>query len=189
MDYKLWDIEFIEANKDTFVEQCHMFHKAIQESVDDEDTTRAYRKYNIFQVAGGSYGFYILYKTVIQNIREYVGDDRPLWMSGWLNFHDPSEVLDWHSHYGSLCHGYLSIDPKNTTTKFEGYDIENKVGRMYLGPSYREHKVVVNEPYEGYRITLGFDVSDGTDEDGDGHLLINTKETSGHEYQYCLPVP
>ena len=31
MDYKLWDIEFIEANKDTFVEQCHMFHKAIQE--------------------------------------------------------------------------------------------------------------------------------------------------------------
>ena len=75
MDYKLWDIEFIEANKDTFVEQCHMFHKAIQESVDDEDTTRAYRKYNIFQVAGGSYGFYILYKTVIQNIREYVEDD------------------------------------------------------------------------------------------------------------------
>lgn len=184
MNYKVWDIEFVEANKDLFVEQSFMFHKAIQQAVNDEDTTRSYRKYNIFQITGGSLGFYVLFKNVTQNIRDYVGDDRPLWMSGWLNFHKSSEVLDWHDHYGSLCHGYLSIDPKNTTTKFEDYDIENKVGRMYLGPSERLHKVVVNEPYEGHRITLGFDVSDDTD-----NLLIHHDQSDGQfGYEYCLPV-
>ena len=33
------------------------------------------------------------------------------------------------------------------------------MGNIYLGRGHNEHKVVVNEQYEGYRITLGFDIS------------------------------
>jgi hypothetical protein len=177
-DYQLWTIDVVKDNQALFIDQCYTLHKLIQQVVGDEDTTRAYKRYNIFQISGSSVAFYKLYKNVIHNIREYVGDDRPLWMSGWMNFHQPTQVLNWHNHLNSICHGYISIDPKNTTTKFQEYEIKNEVGKMYLGPSARLHKVEVDEPFAGHRITLGFDVSDDAD-----HLLI-----ADGDYNF-IPVP
>jgi hypothetical protein len=177
-DYQLWTIDVVKDNQALFIDQCYTLHKLIQQVVGDEDTTRAYKRYNIFQISGSSIAFYKLYKNVIHNIREYVGDDRPLWMSGWMNFHQPTQVLNWHNHLNSICHGYISIDPKNTTTKFQEYEIKNEVGKMYLGPSARLHKVEVDEPFAGHRITLGFDVSDDAD-----HLLI-----ADGDYNF-IPVP
>lgn len=177
-DYQLWDIDVVKNNQSLFVDQCYTLHKLIQQAVGDEDTTRSYKRYNVFQISGSSVAFYKLYKNVIANIREYVGDDRPLWMSGWMNFHEPTQVLNWHNHLNSICHGYISIDPKDTVTKFQEYEIENQVGRMYLGPSARLHKVVVNKPFSGHRITLGFDVSDDCD-----HLLI-----ADGDYNF-IPIP
>ena len=162
-DYKLYDIDVVTKNQPLFVEQCNVLHKPIQQSVGDEDTTRAYKRYNIFQISASSLAFYKLYCEVIKNVRDYVGDDRPLWMSGWMNFHQPMQVLNWHNHLNSICHGYVSIDPKDTTTDFKDYAIENQVGRLYLGPSARLHKVVVNKPFAGHRITIGFDVNDDAD--------------------------
>ena len=52
----------------------------------------------------------------------------------------------------------FSIDPKNTRTVFEGYDIKNEVGNIYIGPGYRKHKVEVDEHFDQPRITLGYDI-------------------------------
>jgi hypothetical protein len=98
-------------------------------------------------------------------VRDYVEDDRPLWMESWMKYHIPDEVLDWHRHDSKFTiHGYLSIDPKNTVTEFKTFSIENKPGNLYLGISGKDmmHRVVVKEPYEGYRITIAFDVIDHT---------------------------
>mgnify|MGYP003331956089 FL=1 len=95
-----------------------------------------------------------------------VNPDDPLWIQCWMNFHKPDQVLDWHDHHFPW-HGYISIDPKDSITKFreylpEGsydYNIHNQIGNIYLGPGFsRMHKVVVNNDYEGDRITLGFDI-------------------------------
>ena len=68
--------------------------------------------------------------------------------------------------HGHSCqyHGYISIDPKNTTTLFKnGLQIDNKIGQIYIGPSGGlsewDHCVKINQPYRGNRITIGFDIS------------------------------
>ena len=53
---------------------------------------------------------------------------------------------------------YISIDPKNTITEFEKWKVHNKIGQIYIGEGGHQHRVIVNEPYEGYRITIGLDI-------------------------------
>ncbi len=161
----LLQIDFVANNQQLYINQCEELHKAIIRTYGELDTTKAYWRYNLFNVSCSSIAFYRLWKELNVRIREYVGDDRPLWMTGWLNLHKQDQVLDWHNHKLSICHGYVSIDPKNTVTEFEGYSVENKPGQLYLGPSERMHRVVVNEPFDGNRITIGFDVSDRINED------------------------
>lgn len=163
-DYQLYEIDIVANNQKLFIDQCNALHKIFKAKFEDENSTVAYQKYNIFTLSCSSQPFYYLWKTIQKCIRDYVGDDRPLWMSGWLNFHQSNEVLDWHNHKKSVCHGYVSIDPKNTKTIFSTgetiYEISNKCGMLYLGPSERLHKVHVNENFDGHRITIGFDVSE-----------------------------
>ena len=83
----------------------------------DKDSTWGYHYYNIFVTTAPSPVFYELYKELNKVIRGYIGDDRPLWMQSWLNFHMSNEVLGWHNHEWSH-HGYISIDPKKTKTVF-----------------------------------------------------------------------
>ena len=130
-----------------------------------------YRFYNVFNLTSPSPLFYHLLKEISPIVRKHLGNsgvnpDDPLWMQCWMNFHKPDQVLDWHDHHFPW-HGYISIDPKDSITKFreylpEGtydYNIHNKIGNIYLGPGFsRMHKVVVNNDYEGDRITLGFDI-------------------------------
>ena len=71
----------------------------------------------------------------------------------------PDQVLKWHNHSWP-CHGYISIDPKMTKTVFEGYEITNEVGNIYIGAGNRQHCVEVLEPFTAPRITIGFDVTD-----------------------------
>lgn len=164
-DYVLYQIDFVKNNQQLYVNQCIELHKALIRKYGNIDTTKAYWQYNLFNISCSSLAFYRLWKELNIKIRQYIGDDRPLWMSGWLNFHKDAEVLDWHNHKRSICHGYISIDPKNTITEFEDYKINNQSGQLYLGPSERMHRVVVLEPYIDYRITIGFDVSDKQNED------------------------
>ena len=39
------------------------------------------------------------------------------------------------------------------------YEIQNCLGLLYIGPSARLHKVEAIEPFEGHRITIGFDIT------------------------------
>lgn len=120
-----------------------------------------YSFYNVFALTSPSPLYYELYCQLRSIIRLHVGNI-PLWFQCWLNFHRPDQVLDWHDHHWDY-HGYISIDPKDTVTKFrckdDKYEIVNKTGQIYFGPGYREHKVFVNSEYTGPRLTLGFDIS------------------------------
>jgi len=127
----------------------------------EESSTRGYTMYNLFQLTAGSLLFYNLYKDIKFVIFDYLKDKPELkymWFSSWINYHTSSEVLDWHNHRQSVCHGYVSIDPKDTTTEFKKYSIKNEPGLIYIGPSDTLHRVNVDKQFEGNRITIGFDV-------------------------------
>tara|TARA_R110000803_G_scaffold56738_3_gene114132 strand:- start:860 stop:1408 length:549 start_codon:yes stop_codon:yes gene_type:complete len=162
IDYKTWELETVSKNQQVYVDQCNKLHKALLDQ-GITDTTWEYTKYNIFSLASSSEAFWFLWKNVQACVREYLGTDQPAWMTGWLNYHDNDNLLDWHNHLGSNHHGYISIDPKETKTlfkkPFENYEIENKTGLMYLGPSARLHKVESLSKFTGTRITIAFDVS------------------------------
>lgn len=151
MDYKVYNFDYIKDNQTEIIMQCDMLKK-----LHNFDMTKKYYEYNIFSLSAGSIQFYEVYKFLSHIIRENIGNQKA-WIQSWLNYHTESEVLDWHDHHWEY-HGYISIDPKDTTTEFENYSIENRVGKIYYGPGYRKHRVKVNTPYSGHRITIGFDV-------------------------------
>lgn len=153
MDYKLFQSEYIIANQQGFIDQC----KEVKQSFVGEDTTTNYYKYNLFAVTAGSVYFYNLFKELRTIIRTEI-PDKPLWMQAWINLHTQDNVLDWHDHVWDY-HGYISIDPKDTTTEFKDYIITNKIGQIYFGPGNRLHKVNVISPYTGDRITIGYDIT------------------------------
>ena len=124
-EQKIFLIDFVKNNQQLYINQCEELHSAIIRTYGDTDTTKAYCRYNLFNISCSSIAFYRLWKELSIKIREYVGDDRPLWMTGWLNVHTQDQVLDWHNHKLSVCHGYVSIDPKNTVTEFETFVVEN----------------------------------------------------------------
>ena len=133
-------------------------------------THSGYSFYNIFSLTSPSPYFYELYSIFRNIIKMHLGS-RPMWFQCWMNFHSSDSVLNWHNHAFPY-HGYISIDPHNTTTLFKDhddpatvehapmlYEIENKPGQIYFGPGWRPHKVQVNEEFDRPRLTLGFDIS------------------------------
>lgn len=162
MDRKVIQSKFIIDNQNIFIEKCNEAHKKISKLLHGADTTKFYDLYNIFAVTAGDEYFKKLFKELKTIIFDYSKTDKSLWMQSWINYHKQDQCLDWHDHFWKF-HGYISIDPKKTKTIFkDGFEIENEVGNIYIGPCNLEHKVIVNKPYEGNRITLGFDVIDNT---------------------------
>lgn len=159
VDWQVHDSELIVNNHEQFISDCHIINQKFKEQYPDKDSTTWHFSYNVFALASPMPLWYELYKVLNNIIREYCGTDKPLWFQSWLNFHKSDEVLDWHTHDWPI-HGYISINPCNTTTVFEGYKIENKIGRIYIGPGNRGHKVRIDEEFDSTRITLGFDVAD-----------------------------
>jgi hypothetical protein len=152
-NYKLFQSKYIIDNQSEFISQCQHLRQLLNE----EDTTRAYYKYNLFSITAGSIQFYNLFKELQDIIRTEI-PDKPLWFQAWVNLHTEDKVLDWHNHSWDY-HGYICIDPKDSTTEFENYDIKNKVGQIYFGPGNRSHRVRVLTPYYGERITIGYDIT------------------------------
>ena len=177
VDWQVHDSQLIIDNHQQFVADCHRIHDKFKVQYPDKDSTWAYGKYNVFALASPMPLWYSLYYELSRTIRSYIDTQEPyklypqhpqLWVQSWLNFHAAeSEVLDWHNHEWPY-HGYISINPCNTTTKFEGYKIENSIGKIYIGPGDRKPKVVVNDDFESTRITLGFDVTDQPKESPSG---------------------
>ena len=158
-NYKLFQSEIICSDPEAFVSECVMAHSLFEEKYSKEKgSTWAYTDYNLFVLTAGSLRFYLLYKELCKAIRDYAGYDEPIWMQSWINYHDQDQILDWHNHHWDF-HGYISVDPKQSTTEFERWSIKNKTGQIYIGAGGIMHRVVAEEPFDGKRITIGFDCS------------------------------
>lgn len=156
--YKLYRNEKIIEHQQKLIFDLYEVYDFFKETFPDGDSTWGYKYYNVFAATSPDPLWYEIFQDVKQYIRDYVGHNDPLWMQCWLNMHEPTQVLDWHNHDFPY-HGYISIDPKNTTTEFRDWKIKNSVGNIYIGPGYNDHRVVVNDDYnDGPRITLGMDI-------------------------------
>ena len=156
-DYTLYHSQYIVDHIDLIKGDIEIAHRVFKEIFPTDDSTWSYHKYNLFALTAPSTTFYHIYQELRNLVRGQLGDDRPLWLQAWINFHTPEQVLDWHSHEFEY-HGYIAIDPKKTNTVFKNYTIENKPGQIYFAPGYRDHKVEVLEPFEGFRTTIGYDI-------------------------------
>jgi len=161
--YRIYNSDYLRENHEAFVygayEAVAKFnHLYGTYFCDNPSTTWHYSKYNVFSLTACLPQFHELYKELNFVINDFITDDTPKWLQSWLNFHKPEEVLNWHDHTFPY-HGYISIDPKNSITEFRDYQIVNEIGNIYIGPGNRKHRVTVTEPFEGERITLGFDIA------------------------------
>ena len=152
--FKVYKFDYIKENQAEIIRVANICHSSL---VSDgfEDTTWAYYLYNIFSVATPSIHFLNIYKKVIEIVKENV--DELCFMQAWLNMHTYDTVLDWHNHT-SPYHGYIALEPQDTTTQFENWEVENECGNIYFGHGNVRHRVVNNSHYSGKRITIGFDV-------------------------------
>jgi hypothetical protein len=156
-DYKVYKSDLVINNQEKLIEDIECAHAYFKRNFGKIDSTWGYAFYNIFSITSPSLIFYQLFQELKMHVRRHIGTPNPLWIQSWANYHYPHEVLDWHGHAWPL-HGYISIRPHNTKTVFEGYEIQNEVGNIYIGPGFRKHKVEVIEPFDLPRITLGFDI-------------------------------
>tara|TARA_B110000467_G_scaffold144791_1_gene147835 strand:+ start:83 stop:619 length:537 start_codon:yes stop_codon:yes gene_type:complete len=160
--HKIYSSQLIIDNHQRFIDTCYEIERLLKDEFKDAaDTTWIYNKYNIFSYSCSNIFFYDLYRDLCKYIREYVGDDRRIWIQAWLNFltyEEVENVLSTHGHDWDL-HGYISIDPKETTTEFTEFAIKNKIGNIYLGPCTAgyDHRVINDSVWDGKRITIGFD--------------------------------
>jgi hypothetical protein len=168
-NFKIWRSSEIVENKDEFIRQIESSRNSLKAIYPDIDSTWGYNVYNIFAVSAGYEMFYNLYKDLQFIVRDYMQTDEPLWMQSWANYHYENDLLDWHAHFDWACHGYISIDPKDSITMFEGFEIANETGNIYIGPSNVQHKVYSKGQYEGHRITCGYDI-------GSREVLLDMQE-------------
>jgi len=158
-NYKLYKSETILNNREAAKQECMVAYQYFQERYGDRNLTYRYDEYNIFNATSCSVFFYDLFLDIRNAVRDFVGDDRKLWIQSWMNVHYPNEVLDWHDHEATF-HGYVSIDPKKSKTIFHNWEIVNEIGNIYVGYGKFEHKVELEDLFDGERITLAFDIHD-----------------------------
>lgn len=157
--YRLYKSQYVVDNQNQLLIEINNAVAVFNREFNGRDSTWDYRFYNTFCLTAPSVVCYNLFTELKKIVREYVGHDRPLWIQSWINYHFPDQVLKWHNHSWPY-HGYISIDPKMTKTVFEGYEITNEVGNIYIGEGNRKHCVEVLETFTTPRITIGFDVTD-----------------------------
>ena len=153
MHHKLYKSQVVLDNQRVMIS---ILNNAIP-SLGGIDSTWSYDKYNVFGLTSPTQVYYDLFNELRGFVYDYTGDVDRLWMQSWDNYHMPDQVLRWHNHHWPI-HGYISIRPHKTKTVFEGYEIDNEVGNIYIGPGNRYHRVEVLEDYDTPRITLGFDL-------------------------------
>ena len=161
--YTLVNWEYIQQHQEEFVKVLTHSHEALT-NFGIINSTFNYTDYNIFGATSPSIHMHKLYCVIRELVRSSLGEDQLLWIQSWLNHHTHDQVLDWHSHNATY-HGYVCIEPKDTTTEFQEWKIENKCGNIYFGPGYNKHRVVNNSKYDGIRITIAFDIMTESDVD------------------------
>jgi len=171
--YRIYRSDVILKHQQEMLRDLSAAHKLLIKTYGSvsKDSTWLYKTYNIFSLVGPRSYFTDLYKDLLDAIKITAPTDEYLWFQSWLNVHRQDQVLKWHNHSWYI-HGYISVDPKRTKTVFDNYEIENDIGNIYIGPGNRRHKVQVVEPYDGHRITIGFDVTNTAFGPSDSMSLI-----------------
>lgn len=157
-NYRLYSSSFIQDNHKAIVEDCYKAKDRFDENFKNQSTTFTYQYYNIFSLTSGSIYFNQILKDLSKIVKTFLNIKKDLWFQSWMNLHSPEEVLDWHKHEDSLCHGFIAIEPFDSKTIFKNYEIHNKIGNIYIGESNKDHKVIVNKPFKNKRITVAFDI-------------------------------
>ena len=172
--YKIVDSQFIIDNhaelEYTATHICEQYMSFLSQdeyagtfSKGGGDYTENHDTYNIWSLLRDFKIWQPVYEEVTDTIKScYDGPSDYLYLKSWINYSEGKELLDWHGH-GSMLHGYVSITPHKTTTEFERFEVENKIGRIYVGPGIYLHRVNIVKPFSGKRITIGFDVYDNLD--------------------------
>jgi hypothetical protein len=163
MNYTLLNFDYIKENQKEIIQELKISQNNLN-SFGVFDPTKAYIYYNIFGVSSPSKHMYVIFKKIRDIVREKIPNEM-IWIQSWLNYQDYDEVLDWHNHSSSW-HGYICIEPQDTVTEFEDWEIENECGNIYFGPGKHLHRVVNKSNYSGKRITIGYDIILDTDYTG-----------------------
>ena len=153
MDHKLYKSEVVLGNHRVMI---NILGNAVS-YLGDADPTWTYDRYNLFGLTSPTKVFYDLFKELRGFVYDYTDGD--LWMQSWVNYHMPDQLLKRHNHTWPI-HGYICINPHLTKTCFDDYEIQNRIGDVYIGPGGRHHEVKLIEPFYTPRITIGFDVTD-----------------------------
>ena len=156
--YSLYNIPRVVANQQSLIESCMTAKRRFEIPFLGKSSTWMYRYYNTFGLTVGLPHFSDLLCDLNDIVRDHLQTDEPLWFQSWMNYHLPQEALDWHDHKECLAHGFFAIEPMDSKTVFGDYEVENKVGQLYIGKPKNLHKVVINSQYIGYRITIAFDI-------------------------------
>jgi hypothetical protein len=162
-NYQVWSSDVIINHRDEIIESALQAEKLFENrfgSIKDRDTTWSYQSYNIWLLTSPSPAWYLLFKDLMEVIKNQRDWNTPVWMESWINLHKTESLLDWHTHHWPM-HGYISIDPKDTVTEFKEYSIVNNPGQIYIGAGRKLHRVVANGPidFSSPRITVGFDLA------------------------------
>ena len=162
-NYQIWSSDIITTHRDEIIESALHAEKLFENrfgSIKDRDITWSYQSYNIWLLTSPSPTWYLLFKDLVEIIKNQRDWNTPVWMESWINLHKTERLLDWHTHHRPM-HGYISIDPKNTVTEFKEYSIINNPGQIYIGAGRKLHRVIANGPIDlsSPRITVGFDLA------------------------------
>jgi|TARA_B100000035_G_scaffold48592_1_gene37108 hypothetical protein len=158
-NYKIYKHDYIIENQSEIIKTAVMCHDSLL-SDGFGDTTWSYYLYNIFSVSSPSLHYLNIFRKLRDVIRENVKEEN-IWLQAWLNVHEHNTVLDWHNHSAPF-HGYIALEPQDTTTEFEDWSIKNETGNIYFGNGNVRHRVVNDSYYSGKRFTIGFDVIPGS---------------------------
>jgi hypothetical protein len=170
-NYCLFDMPYIRENQEEILKSCHRTLTNINEICQskEENVTWFYHRYNVFSASAGDIHFYKIYAELVDCVRQFfilekIEYDEQLWIQSWLNNHGIEDLLTRHDHQSPVS-GYFSIDPKESQTTFYyrhsdeiAYSIQNKIGQLYIGPGKIDHEVLVDNKFEGRRITIAFDI-------------------------------
>ena len=162
-NYQIWNSDVINKHHKELVFSALRAEELFDyrfNKIKNKDLTWSYQSYNIWLLTSPSPFWHMLFQDLISVIKAQREWTVPVWMESWINIHRTRQVLDWHTHHWPI-HGYISIDPKNTITEFEGYNIVNNIGQIYIGPGLRLHRVVADEntEFSTTSITVGFDLA------------------------------
>lgn len=158
LNYQLYHLPVVEAYHQQFLYDSGKVHQRFISEFGNISSTFSYDSYNVFALAHGLATYHTLCKNIRFVIKQYMQTDEPLWFRAWLNYHTSDQLLKWHNHFNCVTHGFVYIEPKDSVTEFRNYSVNNNIGKLYIGPGGKEHRVVCNTSFSTPRITVAFDV-------------------------------